>query len=190
MREVTPPSCSRGSRVSPRENFGKMDANGAFWAHFWLNARWVLLHIEPERGGFHPLAVRVGGVRVSQENFWKTDANGALWALFTDCLLIFSPILLRHRGYTWCGSIFTYRENFLLLQKKGVSPPVFFFFFFLKNGCKLCILGPFLADWCWYFLEFSKKFCHESPDVEGMWCGSFPLIYRGLHERSFFFYLV
>ena len=40
MREWISPSCRWGSRGLPREIFRKMDANGAFWAHFLPIACW------------------------------------------------------------------------------------------------------------------------------------------------------
>ena len=66
---------------------------------------------------------------------------------------------------------------------RGRVPPSFFFYFFfallVKTGCKWCIwiipsrLGVGILLKC-------HIFCHESPDVEGMWCGSFPLIWVGV----------
>ena len=59
---------------------------------------------------------------------------------------------------------------FLSCEEEG---PTHFFFFVLKSGCKWCIWIHSLPIGCCYFIEMSH-FCHESPDVEGMWYGSFP----------------
>ena len=76
---------------------------------------------------------------------------------------------------------------------RGESSRFFGFFFFLKNGYKWYILTPFIADCllvffvCFLFFFFFLKFhfCHESPAVQGMWCGSL----QGIIWRSWVFFL-
>ena len=125
MREGIFLSCSRGSRVSPGKILGKMDANGAFWALFWPIARWVLPHLEPKRGGFYPLAERVGCQGLPEKIFEKRmqimpyelffPMSPFCWLLVN----IFSnfattPRIYVMREYFHLLIYNIYRENFLL----------------------------------------------------------------------------
>ena len=84
-------------------------------------------------------------------------------------------------------NIYIEREFSPLAKKKGggLFPGRFLL---LKNGCKWCIMSPFLADWC--TLVFSRIFTFFLVMKAPMWrvCGAgvFPR-YTGDYTRGVFF---
>ena len=152
-----------GGSGSPRENFWKTDANGAFLAYFcrvrvdfspkivcnfcfqisdllytWCGRMFILaVEEKPKRGIFYLLAV--GGSGSPRENFWKTDANGAFWAHFCRVRVDSPPpkkklcVIVSFKT-----PISMMREIFFLLHGgegggAGESSRFFFFFFFWKT---------------------------------------------------------
>ena len=106
----------------------------------------------------------------------------------------FSPILLRHRGYTLCGNIFIFwyiyiKRIFLLMQMGGGVFPgcfVLFCFVILEKGMQMMHSIPFLADCCRYFLEFSYVLSWKSR------CGGYVMQefsrYTGEYTTGCFFF--
>ena len=112
-----PPPTGGGPGGLPRENFWKMDANGAFLAHFF--AEFVSIFSQKivcnfclqssddaqrenvylscrgsykaKKGTVYPLVVGEGGSGSPRENVWKTDANCAFWAHFCRVRVDFFP---------------------------------------------------------------------------------------------------
>ena len=115
---------------------------------------------------FYPLAVEGGGGwRGLPEKIFE---NGCKWCILNQFLPIacWSPQLC---------VIFAFKALIYVMPKiffpfaRGSPTPVFF----VKNGCKWWILRPFKADWVLVF-SWNYTFVIKSPDVQGMWCGSFP----------------
>ena len=191
MREGTSsPSCSRGVQGLPRKNFRKMDANGAFWAHFWPIARWTLPHIEPKSGGFYPLAVRMGVSGSPRDNFWKKRI--CKWCLMSPfCRLlvnIFSNFATTPRMYNVRDEgVFSplniYRERIISSLKGGGSSPVGFFF--VKRMQMMhseSIPSRLVLVFSWIFTFFVMK----APMWRVCDSGVFPR-YTGDYTRGAFF---
>ena len=105
-----------------------------------------------------------GGSGYPRENFLKTDANGAFLAHFCRLSVDPPPPILSSKLRS---SIYVMWENFHLSLEDHIKPKGEFFYplpvgggvsprKFLKNGCKWCILSPFLPIACWFL---SPKLC-------------------------------
>ena len=195
-----------GGGVSPRKLL-KMDTNGAFWTHIMPSSCWFFLqklcvifafkssdlrytwcrriftlaeedHIKLKRGVFLSSCSRGGGGwRGLPEKIFE---NGCKWCILNQFLPIacWSPQLC---------VIFAFKALIYVMPEiifpfaRGSPPP----FFFVKNGCKWWILRPVKADWVLVF-SWNFTFVIKSPDVQGMWCGSFPSFYINMGGVGFF----
>ena len=91
--------------------------------------------------------------------------NGCKWCImspfFAEFVSIFSPKIVCNFCLQSSDLRYVMRENFRAVWGARVSPRKF-----LKNGCKWCILSPFLPSSCRFF---SPKNDFKSPIIYVMW---------------------